>query len=181
MANKIKPRLIIVLTIVMICSTVTLTFLRQLTTPIIEAHAEKKKEESILKVLPDSAKEYKKVTKDGLTLYKGLDKSGNIVGYAFQNSGQGFQSILKIMMGLDLENNKIIKVRILNQAETPGLGSRIKEETFKDQYKGKSFSDQFKVKEDIDSISGATITSVAMTDVIKEGIEKVQKVYGGGE
>ena len=178
--NKIEPKLIVVLTLIMICSATGLTYLYQVTSPIIEAHAQKKKKEAILKVLP-GAKEYEEVTKNGLTLYKGFDDAGNEVGYAFENSGQGFQSVLKIMVGLDLKNKKLLKVKILNQAETPGLGARITEQQFKSQFEGKSFADSFTAKKDVDSISGATISSQAMSDVIKNAIKQVQQAYGGGE
>ncbi|AGB41908.1 electron transport complex, RnfABCDGE type, G subunit [Halobacteroides halobius DSM 5150] len=177
---KIKPRLIIVLTLIMIVSALVLTYVYQVTTPIIKAQAQEKKEKAILDVLPGAIK-YKKVTKEGLTLYKGIDKSGNTVGYAVQNSGQGFQSIIKLMIGMDLKENKIIKINILSQAETPGLGSRITEKQFKAQFQGKSFSDAFKAKKDVDAITGATISSQALSDVLDEAIAKVQQVYGGGE
>ncbi|MGM0501058.1 MAG: FMN-binding protein [Bacillota bacterium] len=174
MANKIKPKLIIVLTLIMITSAGVLTFVQQITVPKIEQHAQAKQESAILTVLP-GAEEYEEVEKDDLTLYKGLDESGNVVGYAMTNSGQGFQSILKLMIGFDLEEQQVLKVKILNQAETPGLGSRIVEEGFKSQFTDKDFSDEYVAKEDVDSISGATISSQAMADVIKDAIQKVKK------
>src|SRR6056297_969333 len=108
MANKIKPRLIIVLTVIMIVSSLVLNFVYQVTKPVIKAHSKAKQEAAILDVLPPEATEYEKITKEytksaqdnkkakekELTLYKGLDNSGNVVGYAVQNSGQGFQSKL---------------------------------------------------------------------------------------
>ncbi|MFO7819911.1 MAG: FMN-binding protein [Halanaerobacter sp.] len=174
MANKFKPKLVIVLTIIMIASATVLTYIEQITTPEIEAHAQQKKEDAILTVLP-GADEYEEVTEGDLTLYKGLDSSGSIVGYALESSGQGFQSVLEIMVGLDPEKQEVLEVKILNQAETPGLGARIVEEEFKAQFSGKSFSDSFQAKEDIDAISGATISSQAMAEVIEKGIEKLQE------
>lgn len=174
MANKIKPKLIIVLTIIMIISAGVLTWVQQKTKPIIEQHAQEKKENAILTVLP-GAEKYEKVSKGDLTLYKGLDSSESVVGYAMQNSGQGFQSVLKIMVGLDVDQKKVLKVKILNQAETPGLGARIGEKGFKSQFNDKSFGDSFKAKKDIDAISGATISSQAMSDVIKDAINKIKK------
>nr|AIB09468.1 electron transport complex protein RnfG [Halobacteroides sp. TB21] len=173
MANKIKPKLIIVLTIIMIISAGILTWVQQKTEPIIEQHAQEKKENAILTVLP-GAEDYEEVTKGDLTLYKGTDSSGNLVGYAMENSEQGFQSVLKLMIGLDIEQKKVLKVKILNQAETPGLGARISEEEFKAQFNDKSFDDAFKAKEDIDAISGATISSQAMSDGIEDAIKKIQ-------
>ncbi|MGM0370622.1 MAG: RnfABCDGE type electron transport complex subunit G [Bacillota bacterium] len=173
MANKLKPKLVIVLTLIMIISAGILTFVQQKTKPIIDQHAKEKQESAILTVLP-GAEKYEQESKDGLTLYRGIDNSGNTVGYAMTNSGQGFQSVLKLMIGFDLEQDELLKIKILDQAETPGLGSRISEEEFKSQFAGKDFSDSFTAKEDVDAISGATISSQAIADVIEDAINKLE-------
>jgi electron transport complex protein RnfG len=173
MADKLKPKLVIVLTLIMIISAGVLSFVQQKAKPIIEQHAKEKQEAAILTVLP-GAEKYEEVNKDGLTLYKGIDNSGSTVGYAMTNSGQGFQSILKLMIGFDLNQGKLLKIKILNQAETPGLGSRISEKEFQSQFVGKDFSDSFTAKEDVDAISGATISSQAIADVIEDAINKLE-------
>ena len=178
--NKIKPSLIIVLTTIMIISAMVLTFIYQTTTPLIEEHAAKAKENAILGVLP-GAVEYKKIEKNGLKLYKGLDESGNQVGVAMVNEGQGFQDAIELMIGIDVEEKKLLKIKVLQQLDTPGLGARISEEQFKSQFKGKSFSDSYVAKKDVDAIAGATISSQAVADILKDSINKVQKAYGGGE
>jgi electron transport complex protein RnfG len=180
MMNKLEPKLIVVLTLVMICSATVLTYVYQETNPVIEARQARETKEAILQVMPSEAEKYEEVTKDGTAFYQGLDSNGNVVGYAVENSGQGFQSTLEVMVGLDLENNQIFDVIILNQAETPGLGARITEDQFKAQFEGKSFTDSFSTDEDIDAISGATISSQALSDVIKGAVNKVQQAYASG-
>ncbi len=178
--EKIDIKLIIALTLIMIVSATTLTFVYQATTPLIKEHAAQAKAEAILAVLP-GAVEYKKIEKGDLELYQGLDDSGNIVGVAMQNEGNGFQDTIGLMIGMDIDKNKLLGVKVLEQLDTPGLGARMVEDGFKSQFEGKSFSDGFIAKKDVDAITGATISSQAVSDILKDAINKVQKAYGGGE
>lgn len=60
-------------------------------------------------------------------VYKGLDKSGKIVGYAAGGEAQGYSSKIKVMVGVDPELEKILGINILSQNETPGLGTKMTE------------------------------------------------------
>ncbi|WP_018247862.1 RnfABCDGE type electron transport complex subunit G [Orenia marismortui] len=178
--EKIDVRLIIVLTSIMIISALILSIVYQGTKPLIKEHAAQAKKEAILDVLPGAVK-YKELKKGGLDLYQGLDGSGNPVGVAFQHQGNGFQGTIILMIGMDIANEKILKVKVLDQLDTPGLGARISEEEFKSQFQEKSFADAFVAKEDVDAIAGATISSQAVSDILKNAIYKVEQAYGGGE
>ncbi len=65
-------------------------------------------------------------------------------------------------------------IDIIKHSETPGLGAKADQPAFKDQFKGKPTEDLVVVKtgassdEEIDSISGATITSRAVTNAVNE-------------
>ena len=82
---------------------------------------------------------------------------------AFETKGAGFGGDLGLMVGIDLETDKIIKARVTTHSETPGIGSRAKDDTaFVSQFEGMGFDSNFKVKSDggdIDAMSGATVTS----------------------
>ncbi len=82
---------------------------------------------------------------------------------AFEAKGSGFGGDIGLMVGIDLETDKILKARVTTHSETPGIGSRAKEDTsFVSQFDGMGFDANFKVKNDggdIDAISGATVTS----------------------
>ncbi|SJZ67239.1 RnfABCDGE type electron transport complex subunit G [Selenihalanaerobacter shriftii] len=175
-----KVAMVAVLTIIMIVSATVLTFTFALTKPKIDAYAAKMKKQAILNVLPGAVK-YETVNKDGLELYKGYDDNGNLVGTAIETEGPGFQGIIKIMLGMDLRNDKVLAIKILSHLETPGLGARITEPSFENQFDNKSFSDNFKAKDDVEAIAGATISSQAVSDIIENTIEKVKSVEGGGE
>ena len=115
-----------------------------------------------------------KVIIDGLV--KALDKDGKIVGYVFNvTSKGGYGGDISYSVGLNT-TGIVTGVSILSIGETPGLGMKAKEDTFLNQYVNKSGS--FVVNKDnpsdsdivIDSISGATITSRAMTDGVNGAV-----------
>ncbi|MGM0470984.1 MAG: RnfABCDGE type electron transport complex subunit G [Bacillota bacterium] len=174
-------KMVSVLTVIMICSAIVLTFTFSYTKPKIEAYKANQTKQAILEVLP-GATEYETMEEDGLELYKGFDENGDLVGTAFETEGVGFQGVIKMMIGFDLKNDKVLAVKILDHQETPGLGARITEPWFEDQFQDKNFSDQFEAQKDVESIAGATISSQAVSDIIEEAANKVQSsVSSGGE
>ena len=94
---------------------------------------------------------------------------------AFESSGKGFGGDVGIVIGVDLDTDKILGVGVTTHSETPGVGSRAKTDpTFVSQFKGQVLKDTFKVKADggqVDAIGGATVTSravsAALTDASK--------------
>jgi electron transport complex protein RnfG len=93
-----------------------------------------------------------------------LDGKPNAV--VFESFGKGYGGDVGMMVGVNLETDELLGIGVTTHAETPGLGSRAKDDpTFRAQFKGLSFSEPVKVTSDggpIDSISGATITSRAV-------------------
>ena len=84
----------------------------------------------------------------------------------------GYSSIINALVGVDL-NNKITGIGIISQQETPGLGSNIEKESFLSQFIGKGIED-LNIKKDggkIDAVTGATISSRAITSGVRNAIE----------
>ncbi|MHC1624366.1 MAG: RnfABCDGE type electron transport complex subunit G [Candidatus Methanospirareceae archaeon] len=100
--------------------------------------------------------------------------SGEEIGYAFIASGRGYGGSIKTMVGM-YKNGTISGVNIISQSETPGLGTRIAEPDFTNQFRGKRVED-VRLRRDggvIDAITGATISSRAITDIVRERAEVV--------
>jgi electron transport complex protein RnfG len=96
------------------------------------------------------------------SFYVGVfDGKANAVAY--ETSGKGFGGDVGIMVGVNIETDELLGMGVTTHAETPGLGSRAKDDpSFRAQFKGLSIQEPFKVKPDggqIDAVSGATITS----------------------
>ncbi len=101
-------------------------------------------------------------------------KGGETRGYVIQSFGKGYSSYINTFIATD-KDFKVQKINILGHGETPGLGDEIETDWFKNQFKDKSI-EHLKVikgdtKEDIQAISGATISSRAVTeDAVKNGV-----------
>ncbi len=147
---------------------VFLSFTYILTKPIIAQQKLNAEQESISLLLPNVSRVEKKED-EGMVYYRCYD-NGELIGYALIASIIGYSSEIKIMVAID--KHKMIKgIKVLEQQETPGLGAKIAESWFEDQFKEKKIEDLI-IGKGIDAISGATISSKAVTDATKKVIEK---------
>jgi electron transport complex protein RnfG len=87
---------------------------------------------------------------------------------AFEVSGKGYGDKFGLMVGVNMNDDKIIGIGLTTHKETPGLGAKAKDDpTFAAQFKGLSLTSPIKVTNDggvINAISGATITSKAICE-----------------
>ncbi|MFC1490552.1 FMN-binding protein [Candidatus Latescibacterota bacterium] len=110
-------------------------------------------------------------------------------GYIFIAYGEGYQSTVETMVGVDTDFT-ITGTKVLFQGETPGIGDGIvkllpgMENPWVHQFVGKSASDKIALSDDdgvIDGISGATVTSLAVTKSIDLGLKNLQASLSGAE
>lgn len=91
----------------------------------------------------------------------------------------GYSGLIRIMLGVDA-SGRIHGVYILEHRETPGLGSKICNPEFLDQFKGKSLRNfTFAVEKDggdVDAVTSATISSRAVTEALKTGLQMLEKM-----
>jgi len=91
---------------------------------------------------------------------------------AFESFGKGFGGDIGLMVGVNINDDKIINIGVTTHSETPGVGSKAKTDPkFSNQFKGLAAIDPCKVKSDgggIDAISGATVTSRGVCGGITE-------------
>jgi electron transport complex protein RnfG len=152
------------------------------------ALANKAKEQSAIKeVLPefDSLVSFKVLPengKDSMAINRAF-KGGALVGTAvstYSNIGYGATQI-QLMVGF-LPDNAIQKISVIQQNETPGLGTKMKEPKFKDQFNGKNPGKfQLRVKKDggqVDAITAATVSSRAFCDAVDRAYQTYQKKGG---
>ncbi len=127
------------------------------------------------------------------TVLKAYDKDGKTVGWAITASGMGYADKIKALIGLNADASKITGLFIVDQKETPGLGSKIAS-PWNQQFigqptdkpltviKGLSKAEQAKKDDRIDAISGATISSKALTDkVVNPAVAQFRKKLQAGE
>ncbi len=119
----------------------------------------------------------KTIEDKGTFIYVGYEPDGETIkAYAFPVSGSGFWGTIYGMVGVNSTAEKILGVSFYKHSETPGLGGRISENWFTDQFKGlpliphsgdkKLFSmkpeNDRKTPNELDAITGASGTSRAV-------------------
>ncbi len=149
-----------------------LAYLNTITQPIIEENQRIAQEKARKEVLP-SAATFEEVNGD-LTYYIGKDAEENVVGYTFAASLYGYSSNVKTMVGIN-PDLIIEKIKIISQAETPGLGANCEKSEFQEQFSGKQKSELLVDKDGgaIESLTGATITTRTITNSIKAAMNKL--------
>lgn len=124
--------------------------------------------------------------KGKVDLYPARDENGKIIGVAVKTySNNGFGGRIELMLGLMVDGT-INKYKVIKHKETPGLGSKITESKFSDQFHGKNPGKKkiFKVKQDggeLDAVTAATISSRAVVDAIKRGYKALNKLSTGNK
>jgi len=158
-----------------------LGFVYGITKEPIEKANKAKEIQAIKEVLPafnnDPTKEMKEI--DGLIFYP-ASNNGQSIGCAVKTfTDKGFSGRFDLMVGFNPDGS-IFNTVVLDQKETPGLGTKMKEPKFKDQFNklniGTLKGAEVKVKKDggtIDAITASTITSRAFCD----GVQKAYNLY----
>ena len=121
---------------------------------------------------------YGSVTVD--SVQEALDASGSVIGYLITStSAESYGGDVQIAVGITSEGT-ITGIGFLSISDTPGLGMKASEPEFKDQYSGKPAAAFEVVKtaptadNQIQAISGATITSSAVTNAVNAAVYFVQ-------
>jgi electron transport complex protein RnfG len=173
--------MVLSLVVVTLVASTALAYVYELTKEPIEAARLAKKIRAIDEVVPDYdnlpvEEMYYGHTADGLdSLEIYPAKNGYaLAGSAVRSySGKGYAGNIWLMVGFSPEGN-IENISVLEHKETPGLGTKMAEEKFLSQFRGKNPSEySLKVTKDggqVDALTGATITSRAF-------LEATQKAY----
>ena len=138
------------------------------------------------KLVLESAQDFEEV-KDAKTdnskgvevseIYEAKDASGNTVGYTLKVLPSGYGGTIELMVGIDSANGQVSGINVVSNSETAGLGAKATDPEFSDQYKGKPLEELSVLKNgtpgdtEIKAISGATITSTAVTNGVDAAIE----------
>lgn len=155
--------------------------------PVIEKNSELAQKKSLLYVFGEAAAtdaaerifkesiKYKEIS--GTGAYIKYDKNNNIVGYAVPFSGSGLWGTIKGYMAVSADLKKVLGVDFTSHNETPGLGGRIDELWFKEQFRGleidmsKGFAYRSGSDGELDAVTGATITSKSVLNILNKLIE----------
>lgn len=176
--------MLLVLTGITMFSALTLGAVYTLTKDPIEAAKTAKQENAITMVLPpfDKIADVEIVTIDGLgdfKMFKAYDKDERFVGAAVESfSKNGFSGEISIMVGFDIDGN-IVDYSVLDQKETPGLGTKMVDwfkidkgnQNIKSKNPAKTNLTVTKDGGDVDAITAATISSRAFLEAVRNAYQ----------
>lgn len=174
-----KYYMVIALVVVCLISAIALSQVYSIT----QIKIEKQKTEAMLTnlslVLPGATR-FEADTLKPQAIWIGFNQQGQKVGIVFKVAPRGYGGPIETLVGIDT-NQTITGIHIASAAEglkeTPGLGLKVLEDWFCYQYINKT-KNEIKLKRDggeINAITAATISSRAVTDGIRQGLEMYEK------
>lgn len=189
MGEIIKVGLMLML--VAVIAAVALGYVNSITSPIIAEQKEQAKLDAMIDVagslaageltfdslsVLELANPYAAVD-ETLAVVSVTDSAGTELGYLFVAYGKGYSSTVQTMIAVDTEGT-VTGNTILYQQETPGLGANVSNpDKFLYQFNGLVASALLLSKDggDLDSITGSTITSRAVTESVRDGLDALSE------
>jgi len=178
---KLVVHMLVTLTLIGVISGAVLSELHSWAAPKIEANRKAETERAIF-VVQSEATDYKKIENVDFELYEVFDGNNNSLGFALPYEGNGFQGNIRLIVGVNKTLSNLLGLEVLEQVETPGLGTKVTEKPFTGQFINLKLSPQIDwVKgvepsnpNEIQAITGATISSKAVVKIINEGVAKLK-------
>ena len=169
---------VVVLVTICVVAGILLGFVHQVTAPIAAAQAEAKAQATYASLVPEAASfEELETTVEGCTAaLRAVDGSGNTVGYVVVAQSKGYGGQVPIAVAFT-PDGVVMSITTMANSETPGLGSRIAEESYIGQYVGKDAAPLEAA--DVDLISGATISSKAALSAFNIATAVFEEVQNG--
>lgn len=191
MENKLNVKEMIkvgvILFLITAISAALLAFVNGKTAPLIEKNS-LEKEQTALKAVMPNAVEFEETTADADTdalkkAFLAKDADGKSIGVCVITETTGYDVGIQTVTGVDAEL-KVTGIEIISMNETPGLGAKASEESFRSQYIGKSgevlVSSSSSSDIEIQAISGATKTSNGVTEGVNIALKAAEILFKGG-
>lgn len=165
----------IVLFVICIVAAFLLAVTNNVTAPkIAEVNAENEAKARLVVFADAKSFGEETVNADGIRLVPALDESGATIGYVVVTVEKGYGGDISVMTGVDLEG-KVTGVSILSMSETAGLGANASKESFLSQFvskvAGMTVTKNAPAENEIKALTGATITTKAVTAAVEAAIE----------
>ena len=170
-----------------------LAVVNHVTAPKIDSINQQKLEQAMMVVLPD-AKSFENITETTLASWNGetevlsvqraKDEKGTVIGYCVEVSPKGYSDQIDMMVGLNAEG-EITDTSIISISDTPGIGTRVKEPEFTEQFIGKSgvltaVKGTTTAKNEVMLISGATYSSSGFSNGVNAALRIYEIITGEG-
>lgn len=174
----------------------------QVTAPVILQNRLEALEKAVFAVLPGAVKRASylldesglrslpKSDVSSANVFAGFNPDGELMGVAMEGAARGYQDVVKVLYGYSIKDQCVIGMKVLQSTETPGLGDRVETdpdflanfECLKAEVNSEGSALRNEIvtvkngkKEhpwEIDGISGATVTSIAVGDALRTSTNK---------
>ena len=121
--------------------------------------------------------------KEKIEVFRAMSESGECVGWSFNAAGSGFADKIELVVAVDKDFEKLAGFNVLSSNETPGFGDQIKYDYYRDQFAGApaeelklvTSGDPKKIDAEIVAISGATVSSEAVVEIINNFLTQIKE------
>lgn len=158
------------LTLALICAIAgaSLAATYSVTSKIIAERQQAELNRALGELLPDADK-FEEVTKEDIRYYLAT-KAGKNVGAIMLSAGGGYGGPINLLVSIDM-SGKVRAVRVTEHRETAGIGNKVEEASFLRQFVDKTPADKLAVGQDIQTVSGATISARGVTAGVKNALQ----------
>jgi len=156
-----------ILALICTLASASLAVVNSLTKSKIMAQEAKEEEASLREVMPLAIDFQAVKSGNDIIYYRAYAKDGKFIGIAFKTQAKGYSSDIQAMVGLT-KDGTITAIKILSQNETPGLGAKVAEADFTNQFRNKQNLEKAQ------AITGATISSGAVINSVKKKVEELK-------
>jgi Na+-translocating ferredoxin:NAD+ oxidoreductase subunit G len=180
---KKAVHMILTLSLIGMLSGTVLALISSWAFPLIAQRELEAKEAAIFQVQPEGSS-YSQVSVAGMEVYQVYDAGGQPLGFAVVSGANGFQSFIRVMIGLSQDLNSVTAIEILDHNETPGLGTKIREVEFMDQFDGLATTPNIawvkgvpaEAPNEVMTITGATISSRTVVEIVDDAVAELRAI-----
>ena len=154
----------------------------------IEANIKAEFEDKVGNLFPEASIEERQLP-DETKLYTAKGADGQVVGYAFVAEGMGYQDVITLVVGVTPDLTKMVGLEVMSTKETPGLGKRIEEPEFRGQFADdpkrdisgplKLVKGEASAADEVSAVTGATVSSTAVVDILNKRIAEIRELVAG--
>ena len=167
-----EARPAVVLVLIAVSAAAVLAIVQLLTQPRIDANLASKMVGIQKRVLP-SADHFDELQSSGLRLFTG-SRAGSAVGRVLIVESIGYGGPIDLVVGIS--DGQVTGVEVLKMSETPGFGEKVNDPEFTRRFIGLSASSPIEVGDDIDAVTGATISSRAISAGVKDAVGREREL-----
>ncbi|MDR0884438.1 MAG: RnfABCDGE type electron transport complex subunit G [Oscillospiraceae bacterium] len=174
----------VILTVICLLCAAALVVTNSLTAPKIAQREKQTQQATMAKLIPSATAFHDAALPDGTAYFRAEDAQGDALGTVWNTAATGYGGDITVMTAVS-PDGAVLGVEILSLSETPGLGMKAENASFLTQFVAKrmgiAVSKNAPAGNEIQAITGATITSRAVTLAVNTALKNAAKIGKDGQ